>query len=350
MKRMLLILVALVACLAMAAPVMARGGFKCPKGNCGDATAEAGTSATVGGVDFSVDLNNPTSAPVVDIDNPNGYSAAGGEFTIDASATALGKDKYFLFWKVADGRAYAAVKIDNTTLTTHALVLSTGDKTDGTGGLSATYVKGIAVLDIDTWAYATGNFGCLQEAEVAISGNLTVVAGGHAIVTGPNGSYAQTVGKGMTSASFAGSDYDSETYNFWWIFPIDPEAYAELDGKVIGTQDLLVKAYVSADGQTTFNFGIVSGGNVVALGDVNLTGDVTSSGVVAQSAQAVGGGAVVYGSSMASYSNAGGNVAGRCLPVAQGDGLAVVTGYNKITNTGNKLTINSHQSAFATTK
>ena len=149
-------------------------------------------------------------------------------------------------------------------------------------------------------------------------------------------------------------DFDSGTYGVkWvWIFPIptDYEAQAELNGMVIGTQDLFVKAYVSQDGMTTMNFGIVSGGSVIALGDISLTGDVTASGVVGQEAQAVGGGAVVTGSSLASYNNAGGTVSGRCLPVAQGDGLAVVTGYNNITNTGNQLTINSHQSAFATTK
>ena len=135
-----------------------------------------------------------------------------------------------------------------------------------------------------------------------------------------------------------------------WIIPIDPEAYAELDGKVIGTQDLLVAAYTSPDGQTTMNFGMVSGGKVVALGDLNLTGEVTASGIVQQEAQALGLGAVAYGSSIASYTNAGGSITGRCLPVAQGDGLAVVTGYNNITNTGSQLTINSRQSAFATTR
>jgi hypothetical protein len=346
LRKLKTLLVVGVAALSLAfAPVASA----CVGPQCGQASAEAGTDATVGGIDFSVDMLTPTTAPVVDGDNLNGYSAAGGEFTIDVSATALGKDKRILWWTIK-GKAYAAVKIDDTTLTTHALVFSTGDKDNDTGGLSATYVMGIAVLDIDTWAYATGNFGCLQEAEVAISGNLAVVAGGSASVTGPNGSYAQTAGKGITSASFAGSDYDSEKYNFWIIFPIDPEAYAELDGKVIGIQDLFVKAYVSADGQTTFNLGIVSGGNVVASGDVHLTGDVTASGVVVQAAQAVGGGAAVYGNSMASYSNAGGNVIERCLPVAQGNGLAVVTGYNNIINTGSQLIINSHQTAYATTK
>lgn len=393
MKKMLLILVALVACLALVAPpAMAgpqpkdlpgyyehtvTGAIKYFKnghpgdpsqwvflyekpdtngcgGACGDAFADANAGATVGAPSFSVDLNDGTGAAVVDIDNPNGWSAAGGAFVLDASATGTGKDKYFLWWKIKDGKAIAIVDITNTTLTTHALVFTNGDKLDGTGGLAYSYVKGIAILDVNASAYATGNKGCLQIASVSLSGDLSVVAGGSATVLGPNGSYSQTVGKGMTTAGIEGSDSDYGTYGIkWvWIFPIptDYEAQAELNGMVIGTQDLFVKAYVSPDGMTTVNFGIVSGGSVIALGDINLTGDVTASGVVGQEAQAVGGGAVVTGSSLASYNNAGGTVSGRCLPVAQGDGLAVVTGYNNITNTGNQLTINSHQSAFATTK
>ena len=322
-------------------------------GACGDAFTDANTSVTVGAPTFSVDLDDPTGAPVVDIDNPNGWSAAGGAFTLDASATGTGKDKYFLWWKIKDGKAIAIADITDTTLTTHALVFSNGDKLGETGGLSFSYVKGIAVLDVNASAYATGNKGCLQIASVSLSGDLSVVAGGSATVLGPNGSYSQTIGKGMTSAGIEGSDFDSGTYGIKWVWifpiPVDYEAQAELNGKVIGVQDLFVKAYVSPDGMTTMNFGIVSGGSVVALGDISLTGDVTASGVVGQEAQAVGG-AVVTGSALASYNNAGGAVSGRCLPVAQADGLAVVTGYNNITNTGNKLTINSHQSAFATTK
>ena len=324
-------------------------------GACGDAFADANAGATVGAPSFSVDLHDVTGAAVVDLDNkPNGWSAAGGAFTLDASATGTGKDRYFLWWKIKDGKAIAVVDITNTTLTTHALVFTSGDKLGGTGGLAYSYVKGIAILDVNASAYATGNKGCLQIASVSLSGDLSVVAGGSATVLGPNGSYSQTVGKGMTTAGIEGSDFDSGTYGVkWvWIFPIptDYEAQAELNGMVIGTQDLFVKAYVSPDGMTTVNFGVVSGGSVIALGDISLTGDVTASGVVGQEAQAVGGGAVVTGSSLASYNNAGGTVSGRCLPVAQGDGLAVVTGYNNITNTGNQLTINSHQSAFATTK
>jgi len=309
-------------------------------GNCGDVFAYAEAGATVG---------NPAVEDIKEM----GWSQAGGVFTVEALATGLGKDLYFLWWKIDDGKAIAIASISETTFKTFAMVFSTGEKLD-TGGLSATYVKGVAILDVHASAYATGNIGCLQTASASIEGELTVAAGGHALSTGPNGSFSQTWGQGTTTAGIEGSDFDSGTVGIkWvWIFPVptEYEAFAELDGKVIGMQDLFVKAYTSPDGQTTMNFGIVSGGQVLALGDINLTGAVTASGEVQQQAQAVGPGASAYGYSAASYTNAGGDVSGRCLPIAQGDGLAIVTGYNNISNTGNQLSITSHQTAFATTK
>ena len=80
---------------------------------------------------------------------------------------------------------------------------------------------------------------------------------------------------------------------------------------------------------------------------------MTASGLVGQEAVALGPGASVYGSSIASYSNAGGEVGTSrwgCNPIASANGLATVSGYNNIIHTGNQLSIQSHQSAFATTK
>jgi len=321
-------------------PVPPNGGDHCFGGSCGDAFAHAFTSTTV---------VNPA---VIDDDNPMGWSTGGGEFTLEAAATAMGKDGYFLFWKIRDGEATAWVAIEDTTLKTRAIVLSTGEKT-GTGGLSTTLVLGSATLDVNASAFAQGNFGCLQEASVTLSGDLTVGAGGHALSTSVNGSGSQTWGSGETVVSVEGSDYDSEKYAFkWWIFPVDPTAMASLEGKVKAKQNLWVTAYVSADGQTTLNYGMISGGSAVAFGDIDIT-DVTASGIVQQEAQAVGPGAVAYGSSIASYTNAGGEVGTSrwsCNPTANADGLAIVTGYNNITHSGDQLTINSYQSAFATTK
>ena len=301
--------------------------------SCDDAFAHSEFSAHIG---FPAVIDSKTM----------GWSAAGGDLNLEASATATGES--WSFWIFHhEGEAYALAVIENTTLETFAIVISNGEKLD-TGGLSFTSVTGMAVLDLNASAYAEGDRGCLQIASARLSGDFSVEAGGHAKSTGPNGSFSQTWASGVTTAGIEASAYDD---NLWFGFlPLGDSASVELDGKVIGIQGLFVKAYTSPDGQTTRNYGIISGGNVIAFGDIDLTGDVTASGIVQQQAQAVGPGASVSGYSMASYANAGGNVSGRWLPSAQADGLAIVTGYNNITNTGGKLTINSRQTAYATTK
>jgi len=339
MKRLLVVGVAALS-LAFAIPAasQARGWKKppCPSGTCGDAYAEANAGAQFG-------------FPAVVDDKGMGWSVGGGDnLVIEAHAVATGKDQYFLWWKVADGKAFASATVSSTELATFALVFSTGEKLD-TGGLSATFVKGITVLDFAASAYAKGNFGCLQTAEVALSGNLIAGAGGYALSTGPNGSGALTEAYGETTVGVEASDSDQERYDFWWIFPKDPTAEASIDGKVIVKQGLFVMAYTSPDGTTTRNFGIISGGSAIALGDANLV-DIGASGQVSQQARAVGVGATAFGNSMASYEGAGGNVHNsRCVDFGSANGLAVVTGYNNVTNTGNSVSVTSHQTAYATT-
>lgn len=343
MKRMLLILVALVACLALVAPVSARG-FKCPTGNCGDAAAEAHAGAEFG-------------FPAVVDDLGMGWTVAGGDgLVLEGHAYAQGKDKYFFIWKTADGKAFASAVIDGTTLKAVTKMFTTGEQHE-TGLPSITAVTGLAILDYNATALATGNKGCLQEASVALNGDLKALAGGYALATGPNGSNSYTGAEGTTTATVSASDSESKTidWDIYWLFgcipipiPVDPVAEASINGKIVVAQSLFTVAYVSPDGQTTMNFGMISGGNAISLGDANITG-MTASGMVTQSAVAVGPGAVAYGSSTASYENAGGQTYNGCLSVGQADGLAVVTGYNNVTNTGDTLSVTSHQTAYSTT-
>jgi len=291
-------------------------------------------------------------------DQGMGWTVSGGDgLVLEGHAVAQGKDKYFFIWKTADGKAFASATIDGTTMEAITKMFTTGEQVE-TGLPSITAVKGLTVLDYNATAVAAGNKGCLQEASVALSGDIKTLAGGYSLASGPNGSGSYTGAEGTTTATVEDSDSESKTidWDVYWLFgcipipiPVDPVAEASIDGKIIVSQSLFTVAYVSPDGQSTMNFGIISGGNALALGGGNITA-MTADGMVQQRALAVGPGAIAYGDSMASYTGAGGQVYNGCIGLGDANGLAVVTGYNSITNIGNKLTIHSKQTAFGTTK
>lgn len=303
--------------------------------------------------DADVGINIGVGFPAVDDYKTMGFAEAGGRnLVLTASATATGKDLYFLWWKVQDAFGHAEAHVDDLYMKVGALVFSNGEKHNG--GLSFTTVLGIGTLEFNASAFAEGNFGCLQMASVALSGKFGTKAGGYAYSTvdsNPN-AYSLTEGEGHTIVGVSAFDAEVDKYDFkWWIIPTDVDARAEIEGKVKVYQGLLVTAYTSPDGMTTINFGSISGGSAKAYGDASLT-SVKANGTVMQQAQAVGPGAYAYGTSQASYVGAGGNVTEgrRGTEIANANGLAVVTGYNNITHTGSTLHVSSHQTAYATTK
>lgn len=306
--------------------------------DCDDAVASAHAEAGLG-------------FPVATDQKDMGYAQAGGKnLKITASALATGKDLYLLWWKVDDGFASAIVDINEFSVDAKALVLSTGERHNG--GLSFTSVLGIGTLEFDASALAEGNFSCLQMASVALSGKFGAKAGGYAYSTVDSipGAFSYTDGSGNTIVGVSASDAEVDQYDFWWIFPIDVDAEASIEGKVKVYQGLLVTAYTSPDGMTTINFGSISGGTAKGYGDASLT-SIKANGTVFQEAQAVGAGAYAYGTSQASYNGAGGDIhQGRRYDSAHANGLAVVTGYNNITTSPNGINVTSHQSAYATTK
>jgi hypothetical protein len=267
----------------------------------------------------------------------------GKNLELTGEALATGKD-IKIWWFKIPGFALADVNVELLGKVL-SFVRSTGVM-DG-GGLSATYVKTIGIVDINATAFATGTTGCPQFAEVDLRGKVGVGTAGYAYSFTSN-SYALTEGSGETIVKVRAHDEDFST-STWFIFP--GVAYADIDGKLIVSQDLFVLAYASPDGTTTFNFGVVTGGNALATGDIDIL-KIKSSGQVSQSAYATDGvGAAAWGNSMASYNGAVGDAYnGRCVSLANGAGLAVVKGYNQVTNTGNTVRATSHQTAFATTK
>ena len=313
------------------------GGSPSGCSTCDDAVADATAEAGVG-------------FPAVTDVKVMGYAQAGGkDLIITASADATGKDRYFLWWKIQDGFASAEADINVMEVDVRALVFSNGERHNG--GTSFTAVLSIGTLEFNASATAEGNFGCLQMASAALSGEFGAKAGGYArsAVDSIPGAFSYTEGKGSTVVGVSAFDAEVDRYDFkWWIFPTDVTATAEIDGKVIVMQGLLVKAYTSPDGTTTRNFGLITGGSALAFGDANLT-SIRADGFVAQEAQAVGNGGYAYGNSQAAYTGAGGNVNNGCISSGHANGLAVVTGYNNVTNTGSHLSVTSHQSAFATT-
>jgi len=280
---------------------------------------------------------------VVDFDSPMAWGAAGGkDLELHGTAFATGADKRIWFFKIP-GYAWANVDL-SLIANVYTCVFTTGEKLD-TGGLSMTYAKSTGILDFEGSAIAIGSNGCPQWASVNISGIFNTTVGAHSLATGPNASFAQTWGEGMTSVKVSGWDSDFDKYGF-----LTAAAHAKLEGWVMVVQDIFVSSYVSPDGTTAANFGIVKGGWAMAGGDANLEG-IRAQGSINQQGQATDGiGSAAYGSSNASFNGARGQVYdGRCVDFAKVGGVAVVTGYNNVTNTGSGVVVTSKQTAFATT-
>lgn len=273
-----------------------------------------------------------------------GYGFAGGkDLELSGMALATGKDKRFFFWKIP-GFAWADVNLD-LVASVFTRVRTTGEMLEG--GLSLTAVKSIGTLKVKADAIAIGNNGCPQWAEVNLSGMFTTTAGGYAYSEGDNGAFAGASGEGTTGVLLSAHDSDFDKHG-WFIFP--PTAHASIEGFVIVQQGAFFAAYTSPDGMTTATFAMVKGGEAVALGDVNIEGIKAKGNVMQSSMAADGMGAFAYGHSSASFKGAEGYVAqGRCADYANANGMAMVTGYNNITHTGNSVSITSHHTATATT-
>ena len=270
-------------------------------------------------------------------------SAGARDLNFDGSAFATGKDSRFWFFKIP-GFAWADVDL-KMVASVSTKEFTTGEKLNG--GLSFTYANSVGTLKFNGDAIAIGNDGCPQWAEVSLNGDFRTSVGAYSLSIGPNGSYGNTWGLGITGVRLTASDSDFDK-NGWFIFP--PKAHAGIDGLVIVKQDILVKSYVSPDGTTSFNFGIVRGGSAMSFGDANIIG-IRSSGFVGQAGQATDGiGAAAFGNSYAAYNGAKGyTYSTRCADFAGSNSVAVVTGYNNVTHTGNSVSITSSHSAFATT-
>lgn len=302
----------------------------CRKGPCEDALALA---------ESGIMIVNPHE--VVD-DKGMGWGTAGGNLTLKGQALATGKDKQIWFFKIP-GFAWADVDLD-LIASVYALVFTTGEQL-GTGGLSMTYALSIGILNFDGDVIAIGNDGCPQFAEVGLRGVFKSTAGAYSVSTGPNGSFAYTSGEGTTGVFITAYDSDFDNSG-WFIFP--PTAKAGIEGTVIVKQDVFVSSYVSPDGTTSINFGIVKGGYALSFGDADIQ-RIGAVGMVTQSGFATDGiGAAAYGNSTASFSGAKGYVS-RGGNYANANGLAIVHGYNNVSHTGNSVTITSRNSAFATT-
>lgn len=281
---------------------------------------------------------------VVD-DKGMGWGAAGGKnLTLEARALATGKDQRFFCFKIP-GFAWADVDL-NLVMSVYTRVFTTGEQWY-TGLPSITYAKAVGTLSFEADAIAMGNKGCPQFADTSLKGIMTTTAGAYSLAVGPNGSYSYTRGEGTTAVRLRASDSDFDKFG-WWIFP--PVAHAGIEGFVLVKQGAFTKAWVSKDGMTTFNFGMVTGGSAIAFGDVDILGIRAKGSVMQESMAADGMGAYAYGNSSASFQGAKGQVYnGRCGSFANVGGIAMVMGYNNISHSGNSVSITSKHSAFATT-
>jgi hypothetical protein len=271
-------------------------------------------------------------------------TAGGKELEMMAQALATGKDKRICFF-IIPGFAWADVDLE-LAANIYLSEFTTGEMLE-TGGLSLTYALATGVLNFEGNAIAIGNNGCPQFAEVSLDGIFVTSVGAYSLATGPNTSYAITNGSGTTAVRISAHDSDFDKYG-WFIFP--PVANADISGTVVVKQSVFVSSYVSADGMTTANFGIVTGGEAYAYGDANLEG-IRAKGQMYQGGQAHDGfGSIAYGHSAASFEGARGyTYNGRYCSYGDVGGMAVVKGYNNVTHDGNSVTITSKQSAFATT-
>lgn len=283
-------------------------------------------------------VNATTGFGFVEQSHPSemGYGAAFGDVTLTAEAIARG---------TVFAIAHAVSELEGKV---YVLVMTTGEKGPN-GGLSMTYVKSIGILEFDAEACALAGFNwwvfrCPSYTVAELHGVFKTFAAGYSLSEGPNGSYAFASADGTTSVlvnAFA-NDFD-----IWGIFS---NAHVDLHGVIIVKQDLVTMSYVSSDGTTSWNFAKVEGGNAMEFGDANILG-IRASGNVFQEGLATDGlGTVATGWSSASFEGASGYVMqGRCGSFANANGLAVVQGYNNVTNSGNTVNAISVQSAYATT-
>jgi len=270
-------------------------------------------------------------------------SAGGKNLSFDGSAFATGKDSRFWFFKIP-GFAWADVDL-KMVASVFTKEITNGAKLNG--GLSFTYAKTIGELKFNGNAIAIGNDGCPQWAEISLDGVFMASVSAQSSSYLTDDSWGQTWGSGSTGVKLSAHDGDFDKSG-WFIFP--PTANAGIKGLVIVKQDIFVKSYVSPDGTTSANFGIVRGGSAVSFGDANIIG-IKSRGNVGQAGIATDGlGAFAFGNSYAAYNGAKGyTYSTRCADFAGSNSVAVVTGYNNVNHTGNSVSITSSHSAFATT-
>lgn len=316
-----------------------------------------------------------------------GGSATGINVTLEGYGEATGIDTYnrefvvdyykWGFWPVGHYENVlvpGTAEVHGTTeldLTSNLFVLSKGEKLDG---LSFTYAKNTAVLDITAEVWAKGNDGCTQEAWLDIEGDIASNISARSfsgapidysdpanpVVTGP---YAAADGSGYTVASIAGHEEDYSSYGG---FCSPNKAFVDFDSTLKVKQDIFTASYVSKDGLTAGNFATIKGGDAglylgrdgfLGLGtdNIELTG-IKSSGQVSQKSLATDGMSTAFGGSYAFFKNANGTVNpavnfALCGPnqTANGTGQALVFGYNKITKTPTSLNVKSVQYAKSTT-
>lgn len=325
MKKLLAVLF-IVAMLFVFVP----NSMACHGPNCNQYTANASSTSILDGTQIWSDPSNAYAG---------GASIA--DATLSAQANAKGKDytSIGIEWKwVKIGRHW--VKLPVPVIEHHkgyaladvktfmeqkgyVCVLTNGPQAEG---LAFTFVKSTALLFFDASAFAKGTGRCPEYATVNLTGELTAYAYGNATVDGLYGNQAWAGGEGLTTVSFEGSDSEYDHNG--------SIADADLKGIVGVNQNLVATAYVNPNGTLTKTFALIHTGNAFEFGDAHITG-INSSGMVSQSSYATNGlGAIAAGMSQAAYNNVA-------------NGLAMVNGFNMVTQTANSLTVMSSHSAYA---
>jgi len=223
-------------------------------------------------------------------------------------------------------------------------------------------VTSTTTLDIDGWASAEGNQGCNQDANISINGKIGAEAWGNTYVENQN-AYAGAGAGGHTEVLFGGYESDQSTYGFLGFGA--NEAFVDMHSKLDVSQSIYTKSYISPDGTIAGNLAISKGGSAVlnlgsdatlfdwfAQDNVSLYG-IESMGNAQQSALASNAIGYAAGSSSAAFSGAFGsvdNLKGFCGPdaIATGGGIAKAYGLNTVVQTGNSITVTSHQIGYAT--
>jgi len=230
-------------------------------------------------------------------------------------------------------------------------------------GTSHTDVLATSSLDINGWVYAKGNDGNIQSVEMSVEGSLSSIAWGNSKSVGPNGSFAQAGGSGITTTNFFGIETDYSTHGGWFS---SNKALVDFNSNIIVNQEFYSESFVSPNGDTSRNYAFVGGGDAkLTLGydgifgrdNIDLKG-IQAKGEVLQSGMATNGlGSYASGNSSASFSGAVGNISTisgwRIFPspgqTANVNGYATVSGYNNVVTTPSSVTVTSIQSGYATT-